>query len=98
EATDPNNSITGYNYALDHVAAEANVPAATEPTQTSNTSYDYGTESTQYAEGTWYFHVRAENNVSLWSDPNNPGYQVTIDRTAPTVPSNVTSNEPTTTP
>jgi len=68
--------ISGYSYEFDQ-------NPSTIPDDTSEgtaTSKDY----TDVPDGTWYFHVKAQNGVGLWGDTAH--YRINIDTSAPGAP------------
>jgi hypothetical protein len=73
--------IQGYSYVLDQ--SSATVPDTTSEGTGTTTSYS------GLADGTWYFHVRAENNANVWGGTST--YTLKIDVTAPSSPLTVTS-------
>ncbi|MCD6554886.1 MAG: Ig-like domain repeat protein, partial [Anaerolineae bacterium] len=76
--------IQGYSYILDQI------PGTTPDTilDTSANSQSY----TDIADGTWYFHVRAQDNADNWGPAGH--YVVHIDTTPPPAPSEVTEDTP----
>jgi len=65
--------IAGYSYVLDH-------SPSTFPDKIVDTVYN--SESfIDLSDGTWYFHVRAEDNYGNWGPPGH--YRVQIDTTQP---------------
>ncbi|MFA5389331.1 MAG: LamG-like jellyroll fold domain-containing protein, partial [Candidatus Omnitrophota bacterium] len=67
--------IVGYSYVLDQ--ASGTIPdTVLEGAATSKTDY------VDYANGIWYFHIRAKNGAGLWGAPAH--YTIRIDDAAPT--------------
>ncbi len=75
-----NSGIAGYSYIIDQ-------SSATTPDTTSDTSAN-SVSFTDKADGTWYFHVRAQDKNGNWGIASH--YTVKIDTTTPTAPSNLT--------
>ncbi|MCD6318663.1 carboxypeptidase regulatory-like domain-containing protein, partial [Candidatus Aerophobetes bacterium] len=73
EPQDPS-GIAGYSYSLNKT-----------PTSTPNTTVDTTARTISYTniqDGSWYFHVRAEDSAGNWGPANH--YTVRIDTTLPT--------------
>jgi len=93
EGTDPT-GIVGYDYSPPdqtlHVT-DPNVPPTTTPVMTTGTTSPvYSTSN--FADGTWYFHVRALNNAGAWGSTSDPAYGVQLDRVIPNQPTNLQSS------
>ena len=72
-ASDAGSGVAGYSYVVDQSAATA--PNAS--VETTGVTYT----STALADGVWYFHVRAVDNVGNAGATSH--YEVRIDKTAP---------------
>ncbi len=72
EPVDPS-GIAGYSTLLD----QSNSSIPNEVVDTTNTTTFY----TDKADGTWYFHIRAQDNVGNWS--NTTHFKVSIDTETP---------------
>ncbi len=81
--SDPS-GILGYSYTIDHYSST-----------TPDTSVDTTRNSKSYAnveDGTWYFHVRAQDKVENWGSADH--YRVNIDTTNPPAPIIASSTHP----
>ncbi|MGD8546305.1 MAG: hypothetical protein PVH12_09040, partial [Candidatus Bathyarchaeota archaeon] len=76
--------IAGYSYVLD--GSPSTTPDETVDTTGNSTSY------LDVADGTHWFHVRAQNNNGSWSLPDH--YKVLIDVTPPSAPVVSSSTHP----
>jgi len=76
--------IRGYSYLLNH-------SATTVPDGIIET-YENTVSLTDLDDGTWHFHVRAQDNANNWGDADH--FQVNIDTTAPAAPDEITEESP----
>ncbi len=76
--------IQGYSIVLDQIPGTT--PDTTLDTALNTQSY------TGLADGTWYFHVRAQDNANNWGPAGH--YRLNIDTTPPLAPAAVTEGSP----
>ncbi len=76
--------IQGYSFVLDQ--NPGTTPDTVLEALVNTTSY------TDLADGTWYFHVRAQDNANNWGPAGH--YRINIDTTTPTAPASVTEESP----
>jgi len=67
--------IQGYSYVLDQ--SPTTIPDTVSEGASATVNYS------SLADGTWYLHVRAQDNLDNWGNTNH--YQVNSDKTAPSI-------------
>jgi len=76
-ASDATSGLDGFSFIIDQNAAT--IPDTTIDAQETTLTTSY----TNYADGVWYFHIRAVDNAGLWGITSH--YTIRIDTTVPVI-------------